>query len=85
MIPAFDDNGYLPPGIHPATLDEIEARFGTESEIRQVQMQWLRWLAEIAVRAEVQKIIVNGTFVTDTFEPNDVDCVILLGPDFPKD
>jgi hypothetical protein len=27
VIPPFDDNGYLPPGIHSATLDEIAARF----------------------------------------------------------
>jgi len=25
MIPPFDEHGYLPPGIHPATLDEVEA------------------------------------------------------------
>ena len=36
MIPSFDEHGYLPPGIHPATLDEIEARFGRESELRRV-------------------------------------------------
>jgi hypothetical protein len=28
MIPPFKDHGYLPPGIHPATLEEVEARFG---------------------------------------------------------
>ena len=32
MIPPFDENGYLPPGIHPATLGAIEARFGRESD-----------------------------------------------------
>jgi hypothetical protein len=32
MIPLFDDQGYLPPGIHQATLEEIETRFGRESE-----------------------------------------------------
>jgi hypothetical protein len=42
MIPAFDANGNLPPGVHPATLGEVEARFGTESELRRVQMQSLR-------------------------------------------
>jgi hypothetical protein len=25
MIPDFDDNGYLPAGIHPASLEEIES------------------------------------------------------------
>jgi uncharacterized protein DUF6932 len=28
---------------------------------------------------------VNGSFVTDKWEPNDVDCVLLIGPDFPRD
>jgi hypothetical protein len=34
MIPPLDDDGYLPPGIHSADLDEIETRFGRESELR---------------------------------------------------
>jgi hypothetical protein len=28
---------------------------------------------------------VNGSFVTDKLEPNDVDCVLLIGPGFPHD
>jgi len=33
----------------------------------------------------VQRIILNGSFVTDIMEPNDVDCVLLIGPETPKD
>ena len=84
-IPDFNDHGYLPAGIHPATLDEIAARFGRESELRQAQMESLRWLVDLARRAGVRRIVVNGSFVTDKFEPNDVDCVLLIGPDFPHD
>jgi hypothetical protein len=29
--------------------------------------------------------VVNGSFVTDAYEPNDVDCVLLIGPGFPRD
>ena len=85
MIPPFDEHGYLPPGIHPATLEEIEARFGHESELRRVQMESLRWLVDIAHRAGVERLIVNGRFVTDEYEPNDVDCVLLAGVNFPHD
>ena len=85
MIPDYNDDGYLPPGIHCATLEEIAARFGQESELRQVQMDSLRWLVDLARRAGVQRIVVNGSFVTDKLEPNDVDCVLLIGPDFPRD
>jgi hypothetical protein len=55
MIPRFNDDGYLPPGIHPATLDEIADRFGQESVLRQVQIQSLRWLVDVARRAGVQR------------------------------
>ena len=78
MIPPFNDNGYLPPGIHPATLDEIAERFGSESELRQVQMESIRWMVEIAKRAGVKRIVLNGSFATDEYEPNDVDCVLLI-------
>jgi hypothetical protein len=85
MIPSFDHAGYLPAGIHRATLAEIEARFGRASEFRRVQMDSVCWMIELAVRAGVQRIVLNGSFVTDIIEPNDVDCVLLVGPDFPKD
>ncbi len=85
MIPEFNDDGYLPPGIHPATLDEIASCFGQESEMRQAEMESLRWLVGLARRAGVQRIVVNGSFATDKYEPNDVDCVLLIGLDFPRD
>ena len=78
MIPEFNDVGYLPPGVHVASLDEIAARFGHESEIRQAQMDSIRWLVEMAKKAGVERLILNGSFVTDVFEPNDVDCALLL-------
>jgi hypothetical protein len=85
MIPPCNEDGYLPPGIHPATLEEIASRFGQESELRQVEMESLRWLVDLAQRAGVKRIVVNGSFVTDRLEPNDVDCVLLIDADFPRD
>lgn len=85
MIPDFSEQGYLPPGVHAATLDEIEERFGRQSEVRRVQMESLRWLVDAAIRAGVRRVVVNGSFVTDALEPNDVDCVLLIEPGFPKD
>ena len=69
MIPPFDEHGYLPPGIHPATLDEIAERFGCESELRRVQMESLRWLIDLARRAGIERLIfdvmVERVFATD--------------------
>ncbi len=85
MIPPFEDGGYLPPGIHQASLDEIEARFGQGSELRKVQMESIRWLVDLARRAGIERLVINGSFVTDISEPNDVDCVLLIAPGFPQD
>jgi hypothetical protein len=82
MIPEFDENGYLPPGVHPATLEEIDARFGRLSELRRAQMDSVRWLLDLASKASVERIIINGSWVTDEPEPIDVDCVLLAGPDW---
>jgi hypothetical protein len=53
VIPDFDQDGYLPPGVHPATIDEIAERFGWQSEPRQVQMESLDWLLEAARQARI--------------------------------
>ncbi len=39
----------------------------------------------IAAAAGVQRIILNGGFVTDIIEPDDVDCVLLIGQGYPAD
>ena len=85
MIPDFDERGYLPPGIHIASLDEVEARFGRDAEIRCAQMDSFRWLVELVQRSGAERLIVNGSFVTDLVEPNDVDCAVLLSDDYPQD
>ena len=72
MIPPFNEFGYLPPGVYPLP------------ELRRVQMESLHWMIELAIKADVQRIILNGSFVTDTMEPEDVDCV-LLAADITRD
>ena len=85
MIPDFDARGYLPPGIHPATIDEIGQRFGRQSEIRRVQFESICWLVDLARKAKVIKFIINGSFVTEVFEHNDGDCVLLIEESIPLD
>lgn len=85
MIPPFDDSGCLPPGLHGAALAEIDARFGRQSGLRRVQMESVRWMVDLAVRAGVQRIVLNGSFVTDIMEPNDLDCALLIGRGYPAD
>lgn len=82
MIPQFDENGYLPPGIHLATIEEVIARFGHGSEERAAGGQSLLWLLPMCRRAGIARLILNGSFVTDRLEPRDVDCVLVPGPAF---
>jgi len=42
-------------------------------------------MIDLAIRAGVRRIVLNGSFVTDIIEPNDVDCVLLAGRGFPND
>ena len=48
-------------------------------------MESIDWLIDLAARAGVRRIVLNGSFVTDIIEPNDVDCVLLIGPGASKD
>ena len=72
MIPSFDENGLLPPGIHWAAWDEFLQRFGTSS--------WRLRLAR-GVRAAIENlknagcltVYINGSFVTAKDVPNDFD------------
>jgi len=51
MLPALNDDGYLPAGVHQATLEEVTAHFGGETELRRVQMESLHGLVDLARRA----------------------------------
>jgi len=41
MLPLFNEHGYLPLGIHPWTVVELAARFGSGSPEREVETQEL--------------------------------------------
>jgi hypothetical protein len=85
MIPDFDEYGYLPPGVYRASIDEIDERFGRQSQVRAVQMESVRWLVDTATQAGVTRVVLNGSFVTETLEPNDVDCLLLIEAGYPED
>jgi Family of unknown function (DUF6932) len=48
-------------------------------------MQSVRWLIDAVRNEDILRVVINGSFVTDCPEPNDVDCLLLIGPTFPKD
>jgi hypothetical protein len=42
-------------------------------------------MVDLASQAGAERIVLNGSFVTDIIEPNDVDCVLLADAKYPKD
>ena len=61
------------------------ARFGSGSPEREVETLELIGFIDWARRAGVIRIIVNGSYVSATVAPQDVDLVILPGARYPKD
>lgn len=53
--------GYLPAGIHAATLEEIAARFGREPEMRRIQIESLSWLS-LVQRVGARRLVINGSY-----------------------
>ena len=72
MIPPFNPDGNLPPGLHPATWEEIVERFGG-TEKREHLLAGLH-RALLALRdAGCRTAYVDGSFVSTEPEPGDFD------------
>lgn len=72
-IPELTSNGELPPGEYEVTIDEVEERFGSSNPKRKALMKGLRAAARNLKEAGIQRIWINGSFVTSKPEPKDVD------------
>ena len=73
MIPAFDElTGGLPPGDHPAPLDEVAKQFGFTPK-RKWLIQGLRKAVKAFWEAGIEEIYIDGSFCTSKAEPGDID------------
>ncbi|MFB2836545.1 DUF6932 family protein [Floridanema evergladense] len=73
MIPAFNSDGNLPPGVHWATWQEFAARFGTTPH-RQRLLKGLKSALDSLSKAGCQVVCIDGSFVTEKENPNEYDC-----------
>ncbi|MBI5802097.1 MAG: hypothetical protein HZA92_15410 [Verrucomicrobia bacterium] len=83
-IPALDEHGLLPAGVHDCTLEEVRLRFGRfqGSDVRGRLFARLAELLSELMRSElVASVVVDGSFVTAKPSPNDVDLLIVLKAD----
>jgi hypothetical protein len=72
-IPHLTAGGELPPGIHSATLQEVEGVFGSNNNQRRSLMKGLKEAIALLKAGNVSKVFIDGSFVSDKDEPNDVD------------
>ena len=72
MIPSPNALGELPPGIHTAALDEIEAVFARIPRRRSLFNGLLHAVQNLQ-GSSVRRVFIDGSFVTAKTAPNDVD------------
>jgi hypothetical protein len=72
VIPAFDERGNLPPGIHKADWRELEAAFGG-SVSRALLLTGFRESLALLRVAGCRTAYLDGSFVTAKAEPADFD------------
>jgi hypothetical protein len=72
MLPEFNRDGRLPAGIHWATWQEIQSRFGFSSR-RERLLGGLRLAMGALSKAGCRTVYIDGSFVTSKSEPGDYD------------
>ena len=83
LLPDFNSDGDLPPGVYGVTLEEAIRRFGGGSRQREEVTSRLSRIYNLAQRTgEVQSFLVFGSYVTERSAPNDVDIVLIMRDGF---
>lgn len=83
-IPEFNDDGFLPPGIFPCNLEEIEANFGRfkGTDRRSNLTEKLKEYVNELKSAKIAKsLIIDGSYITAIDQPNDIDILLILKDD----
>ena len=83
-IPPLDEDGFLPPGIHDCTLEEVGERFatlgGSERRVR-LFAKLQEYVRDVRRTGMAVALVIDGSFVTDKPDPSDIDLVLLLRRD----
>lgn len=60
-----------------------KSKYVSEGNPNCVASKWNRYTGSSIWLAA--RVVLNGSFATDVFEPNDVDCILLIQEGFPRD
>jgi hypothetical protein len=81
MIPPFDKDGDLPPGIHQATWLEFQSRFCIFAHSDR-RLKFCEAIEQLVIASHtsgiIERLIIAGSFVTAKQEPNDYDAALIF-------
>lgn len=72
MIPEFNENGLLPPGIHLCTIEDIQLQFTYNIRRREIFDGLLRLISDLKAISS-SAVYIDGSFVTAKQLPSDID------------
>lgn len=80
MIPALDERGLLPVGIHTSRgWPPFHAAFGFNEHRQQLLANLLLWVdSELQHVAAGLELVIGGSFVTSKPNPSDIDCSVAI-------
>ena len=86
-IPTLTDDGFLPPGIYDATLEEVGHVFGRfrVSDRRVTLFSRLRhYISDLRSWGNASAVLIDGSFASAAARPNDIDLIVIykVGFDF---
>ena len=80
----LNEKGFLPPGIHSLTIQEIGSIFGS-FQVTERRPRLFKKLVELVEQIGsyefIRYIIVDGSFVTNKDKPSDIDLIIVVDPE----
>ena len=83
MLPEFNGEGDLPPGVHTANWEEFRSRFGAATSRRVWLFRRFQALLELAESTgKLRRTFVWGSFVTTKLNPKDLDILLIMNEDF---
>ena len=83
MLPEFNSDGDLPVGVHLASWQEFQSRFGTGTPRRLWLFGRFQALVELAASTgKLRRVFIWGSFVTAKPVPRDVDTLPIMDEDF---
>jgi hypothetical protein len=85
ILPSFNYHGFLPEGVHPTTLGELQERFATNPKREILFGKLQKFLEWASATNQFARVYINGGFITGKSDPEDVDVILETRAHFGPD